>query len=73
VIGPAEIEDILSDLSEALAHTAGAPLERMPVWPVPAGTVAGANARNKTRSPAPPRSRNIPWPDERVPGPVSET
>ena len=41
MIGPAEIEDILSDLSETLAHTAGAPLERMPVWPVPAGTVAG--------------------------------
>jgi len=50
VIGPAEIEDILSDLSEALAKTKGAPLERAPVWPVPAGTVPGGRARKAERS-----------------------
>jgi hypothetical protein len=49
VIGPAEIEDILSDLSEALANAKGAPLERTPVWPVPAGTVPGGRARKAER------------------------
>jgi hypothetical protein len=42
VIGPAEIEDILLDLSETLFLTKNNSLERMPVWPVPARTVFGA-------------------------------
>jgi hypothetical protein len=49
VIGPAEIEDLLSDLSEALANAKGAPLDRTPVWPVPAGTVPGERARKAER------------------------
>jgi len=68
VIGPAEIEDILSDLSEALANAKGAPLDRAPVWPVPAGTVPGGRGRKAERPATVSRLPERPDADERGAG-----
>lgn len=68
MIGPAEIEDILLDLSETLFLTNNNSLERMPVWPVPARTVFGARARNEARSPAACRSHDALGADEHLSG-----
>ena len=48
MIGPAEIEDILLDLSEILSRTKNDSLERMPAWPVPARMVFGARPQRGT-------------------------
>ena len=69
MIGPAEIEDILLDLSETLSLAGNNSLERMPVWPVPARTVFGARARNEARSPAASRSHDASGADGHFSGP----
>ena len=69
MIGPAEIEDILLDLSEILSRTKNASLERMPAWPVSARMVFGARARNEARLPAASRSHDTSGADERCSGP----
>jgi hypothetical protein len=68
VIGPAEIEDILLDLSETFPRTKNNSLERMPVWPVPARTVFGARARNEARSVTASRSHDASGADEHFSG-----
>ena len=73
MIGPAEIEDILLDLSEALSRTKNVPLERMPAWPVPAGTVLGVRARNEARPPAASQSHAASGADKRPSGPDVRT
>ena len=69
MIGPAEIEDILLDLSEALSRTKNVSLERMPAWPVPAKTVFSVRERNEARAPAASQSHSASGGDERLPGP----
>lgn len=65
MIGPAEIEDILLDLSEALACPKTAPLERMPVWPVPARMLLDAHAHTDGRSGAASATHAPAWPRDR--------
>ena len=69
MIGPAEIEDILLDLSEALSRTKNVPLERKPAWPVPARTIFSVRVCNEAHAPATSQSHSASGADQRLPGP----